>query len=131
MELKLELVPVPVADVDRARDFYAGQLGFVIDFDHRITDDLRLVQLTPPGSACSIMLGAGTDAAPGSLKGLQLVVDDIAAVRAELAARGTVLSAIQHFEDGSFVDGPGEPWNSFVFFSDPDGNSWVIQERPH
>ena len=130
MDWKLELVPVPVSDVDRAKRFYAEQLGFVVDLDDRPTETIRIVQLTPAGSACSIMLGAGTDSAPGSLQGLQLVVPDIAAGRAELVARGVECSPVRHFADGGWVEGKGGPWNSFVSFSDPDGNGWVIQERP-
>ena len=131
MDWKLEVVPVPVADVDRAKAFYGEQIGFVVDLDTRIGDAIRLVQLTPPGSACSIHLSAGIfGTAPGSLQGVQLVVADVAAARAELAARGVEVSPVRRMEDGAWVDGPGGPWNSFVFFSDPDGNGWVLQERP-
>lgn len=120
MDFKLELVAVPVGDVDRAKAFYTRNAGFVADQDHRVSDDLRFVQLTPPGSACSIAIGQGlTDAAPGSAKGLQLVVDDIHAARDELAGRGVEVSDVQVF-----------PWGSFVFFSDPDGNSWSVQQLP-
>ena len=119
MDMKLELVAVPVSDVDRAKDFYV-QAGFVADHDHTVSDDIRFVQLTPPGSACSIALGKGvTDAAPGSVKGLQLVVADIEAARAELAGRGVEVSEVQSF-----------PWGQFVFFADPDGNGWAVQEIP-
>lgn len=131
MEWKLEVVVVPVADVDRAKRFYGEQVGFVVDLDHRISDAMRVVQLTPPGSACSITIGTGlVDSAPGSIQGLQLVVPDIEAARAELAARGVAVGPAQHFEDGVRVDGPGGPWNSFLAFSDPDGNGWAVQERP-
>lgn len=131
MDWKLEVVVVPVADVDRAKRFYGAQCGFVVDVDTRITDTFRVVQLTPPGSACSISIGTGlTDAEPGSLKGLQLVVSDIEAARAELVGRGVEASAVCHFEDGVQVAGRGGDWNSFVFFSDPDGNGWAVQERP-
>ena len=131
MDWKLEVVVVPVADVDRAKRFYSEQVGFVVDVDHRAGEHFRVVQLTPPGSACSITIGTGLAAmAPGSLKGLQLVVSDIEAARAELAARGVEVSPIQHFVDGVAHEGRGEAWNSFIFFSDPDGNGWTVQERP-
>src|SRR5689334_24074852 len=117
MDIKLELVALPVTDVDRAKAFYM-QAGFNADHDHRVSDDLRFVQLTPPGSACSIAIGQGvTDAEPGSVKGLQLVVDDIEAARAELSGRGVEVGDVQHF-----------PWGAFLFFTDPDGNAWAIQD---
>ena len=117
MEMKLELVAVPVSDVDRAKAFYV-QAGFVADHDHRVSDDVRFVQLTPPGSACSIALGEGiTSAAPGSLEGLQVVVPDVHATRAELVDRGIEVSDVQEF-----------PWGSFVWFRDPDGNGWAVQQ---
>ena len=120
VDLKLELVPVPVSDVDRAKTFYTEQAGFNADHDHRVSDEIRFVQLTPPGSACSISIGTGlVDTPPGSVKGLQLVVADIQAARAELADRGVEVSEVQDF-----------PWGSFVFFSDPDGNSWSVQQIP-
>jgi catechol 2,3-dioxygenase-like lactoylglutathione lyase family enzyme len=120
MEFKLELVAVPVSDVDRAKRFYAEKAGFHADHDHQVSDTIRFVQLTPPGSACSIALGDGvTDAVPGSVKGLQLVVSDIEAARAELAGRGVDVSEIEVY-----------PWGRFVYFSDPDGNGWVVQEVP-
>ncbi len=131
MDWKLEVVVVPVSDVDRAKRFYSEQCGFVVDLDTRITDTFRVVQLTPPGSACSITIGTGlVDSAPGSLQGLQLVVPDIEAARAELVERGVEAGPVQHMEDGEWVEGRGGRWNSFVFFSDPDGNGWVLQERP-
>ena len=131
MDWKLELIVVPVSDVDRAKRFYAEQVGFVLDGDHRVGDDLRVVQLTPPGSGCSIAVGIGLgEMVPGSLKGMQLVVSDIDAARAELVERGVEASAVRHLDDGIWVDGRGGDWNSFVFFSDPDGNSWSVQERP-
>ena len=131
MDWKLEVVVVPVSDVDRAKDFYSERVGFVVDVDHRPSESFRVVQLTPPGSACSITIGKGlSDSPPGSLKGLQLVVSDLAAARAELVARGVEVTAIRHLEDGARVDGSGDPWNSFIFFDDPDGNSWTVQERP-
>ena len=120
VDFRLELVHVPVSDVDRAKAFYTDKAGFVADHDHTVSDDVRFVQLTPPGSACSIALGTGlSDMAPGSAQGLQLVVDDIEAARAELAGRGVVVSEVQTF-----------PWGSFVFFSDPDGNGWAVQQIP-
>ena len=116
--MRLELVPVPVSDVDRAKAFYTEQAGFAADHDHVVSDEIRFVQLTPPGSACSIAIGAGlSPMAPGSVQGLQVVVDDVAAVRAELLARGVEASEIQDF-----------PWGSFTFFSDPDGNGWAVQQ---
>jgi predicted enzyme related to lactoylglutathione lyase len=120
MDWKLELVAVPVSDVDRAKAFYTEKAGFHADHDHRVSDEMRFVQLTPPGSACSIALGQGiTTAAPGSVQGLQLVVADIQAARAELASRGVDVGEVQDF-----------PWGSFVFFSDPDGNRWAVQQVP-
>ena len=130
MDWKLEVVVVPVADVDRAKHFYAGQVGFAVDHDTQ-AGEMRIVQLTPPGSGCSIVIGAGLSAMnPGSLQGLQLVVPDIEAARTHLADQGVDVSAVQHFEGSARVDGPGGRWNSFVFFSDPDGNAWTVQERP-
>ena len=130
MEWKLEVVVVPVSDVDRAKRFYSEQVGFVVDVDTRISDTFRVVQLTPPGSACSITIGSGlADMPPGSLKGLQLVVSDIEAARAELVTRGVAVSEVQHFEEGRAVAGHGGDFNSFIFFSDPDGNAWSVQEH--
>jgi predicted enzyme related to lactoylglutathione lyase len=118
MDFKLELVAVPVSDVDRAKAFYVDQAGFNADHDHRVSEELRFVQLTPPGSACSIAIGTGVTEAPaGSVKGMQLVVTDIEAAHAELSGRGVEVSEIQQF-----------PWGRFVFFSDPDGNAWSVQE---
>jgi catechol 2,3-dioxygenase-like lactoylglutathione lyase family enzyme len=117
VDFRLELVLVPVSDVDRAKAFYTETAGFNADHDHRVSDEIRFVQLTPPGSACSIALGEGlTEMAPGSLQGLQLVVEDIEAARAELAERGVEVSDVQEFD-----------WGSFVFFRDPDGNGWSVQ----
>ncbi|MCK6629151.1 MAG: VOC family protein [Anaerolineae bacterium] len=131
MDWKLEVVVVPVTDVNRAKQFYSEQVGFVIDHDTRINDEMRVVQLTPPGSGCSIVVGSGVgDMLPGSLKGLQLVVSDIEAARAQLVERGVEVSPIQHYEGAVLVEGRGGDWNSFIFFNDPDGNSWVVQERP-
>jgi catechol 2,3-dioxygenase-like lactoylglutathione lyase family enzyme len=120
MDCKLELVAIPVSDVDRAKDFYTEKVGFNAVHDHRVGDEVRFVQLTPPGSACSIALGIGImDAPAGSVKGMQLVVSDINAARAELVERGVEVSEVQVFE-----------WGSFVFFSDPDGNGWAVQQLP-
>jgi predicted enzyme related to lactoylglutathione lyase len=120
MDWKLELISVPVSDVDRAKAFYTEQVGFAADHDHTMSEELRFVQLTPPGSACSIAFGTGlTTATPGSVQGLQLVVADVHAARAELAARGVDVTEVQEF-----------PWGSFVFFSDPDGNGWAVQQLP-
>jgi catechol 2,3-dioxygenase-like lactoylglutathione lyase family enzyme len=132
MDWRIELIPVPVTDIERAKRFYNEQVGFVVDLDHRPNDTTRLVQLTPPGSACSIMIGTGiVDSLPGSLKGIQIVVSDIEAGRAELVERGVEASPVQHLDEGgAWVDGRGGPWNSFVFFADPDGNGWVLQETP-
>ncbi len=131
MEWKLEVVVIPVTDVDRAKQFYSGQVGFVVDHDTRISDDMRVVQLTPVGSACSIAIGTGLPSStPGSVQGIQLVVSDIDAARAKLLEGGVEVSPVQHFDEGGLVDGRGGDWNSFIFFSDPDGNGWVVQERP-
>jgi len=132
MEWKLELVLVPVSDVDRAKTFYTEKVGFNLDVDHRAGDEFRVVQMTPPGSACSITIGTGiTDAVPGSVRGLHLVVSDIEAARAELFERGVDVSEVRHFESGKWMPGPDpqrSDYNSFADFSDPDGNSWVVQE---
>jgi len=120
MDWKLELVPVPVSDVDRALAFYRDKLGFHLDVDQRVDENLRFVQLTPPGSACSISIGEGlTDATPGSMRGLQIVVDDAQAAHDELAERGVAVGDVREF-----------PWGWFVFFSDPDGNTWALQQIP-
>jgi catechol 2,3-dioxygenase-like lactoylglutathione lyase family enzyme len=131
MDWKLEVVVIPVADVDRAKRFYSEQVGFVVDHDTRISDEMRVVQLTPPGSACSIVLGMGiVESVPGSVQGVQLVVSDIEAARAELVERGVEAGPVQHIDDGVWVEGRGGDWKSFIFFSDPDGNGWAVQERP-
>ena len=133
MDWKLEIVVVPVTDVDRAKRFYSEQVGFAVDHDTKISDDMHIVQLTPPGSGCSIAVGKGiveVEMAAGSVQGLQLVVPDIQAARAQLLGRGVEVSQVQHYEGPDRVDGPGGRWNSFVFFSDPDGNGWTVQERP-
>jgi catechol 2,3-dioxygenase-like lactoylglutathione lyase family enzyme len=118
MDFKLELVAVPVSDVDRAKAFYTEKAGFNLDHDHRVSDEIRFVQLTPPGSACSIAFGKGiVETAPGSVQGLQLVVEDADAAHAELAGRGVEVSEVQEF-----------PWGRFVYFQDPDGNGWAVQQ---
>ena len=120
MQMKLEVVHVPVTDVDRAKAFYTEQIGFNADHDHQVNEELRFVQLTPPGSACSIAIGTGlTEMQPGSLEGLMMVVADVQAARDELRRRGAEVSEIDV-----------QPWGSFVYFSDPDGNSWVLQQLP-
>ena len=132
MDYRLELVVVPVSDVDRSKAFYSEQAGFHVDLDSTAGEGFRVVQLTPPGSACSISIGTGiTDAVPGSYQGLQLVVTDIVAARAELVARGVDVGPVRHFEDGQWLDGKGGPWNAFARFDDPDGNGWVLQETPN
>jgi catechol 2,3-dioxygenase-like lactoylglutathione lyase family enzyme len=120
MDWKLELVAVPVSDVDRATSFYVDTVGFVLDHDHRVSDDVRFVQLTPPGSACSIAIGQGlVQTPPGSAQGLQMVVPDVEAARAELVGRGLEVGEVDR-----------QPWGSFVYFTDPDGNGWAVQELP-
>ncbi|HSK56430.1 MAG TPA: VOC family protein [Jiangellales bacterium] len=120
MDMKLELVPVPVTDVDRAKSFYVDQVGFVADHDHQVHEGLRFVQLTPPGSACSVVLGTGvTEMEPGSQRGLQMVVGDVAAARQQLLDRGVAASDVDV-----------QLWGSFVTFSDPDGNTWSLQQLP-
>ena len=131
MDWKLEVVPIPVSDVDRAKRFYSEQVGFDVDLDTRLGEEIRLVQLTPPGSGCSIHLSTGIlNMPPGMLEGLQLIVSDIEAARAELVERGVEASPVQHMDGVVWVEGRGGDWNSFVFFSDPDDNGWVLQERP-
>jgi len=120
MDWKLELVAIPVSDVDRAKAFYTDKAGFNADHDHTVSEEIRFVQLTPPGSACSIAIGKGiTDAAPGSVVGMQMTVPDIEAAREELAGRGAPVSEIQDMD-----------WGRFVFFADPDGNQWAVQQVP-
>ncbi|MFL6058888.1 MAG: glyoxalase superfamily protein [Rubrobacteraceae bacterium] len=120
MDWKIELVAIPVSDVDRAKAFYTEKVGFNADHDHRVSDEVRFVQLTPPGSACSIALGTGiSQSQPGSVQGIQMVVSDINAARAELLERRVQVSEVQEFA-----------WGSFVFFSDPDGNGWAVQQIP-
>jgi catechol 2,3-dioxygenase-like lactoylglutathione lyase family enzyme len=121
MKMKLEVVPLPVADVDRAKAFYVDQVGFVADHDHRGSDEIRFVQLTPPGSACSVVLGEGiVEMEPGTQRGLMMVIDDADAARAELADRGVSVSDVDE-----------QPWGRFVYFTDPDGNTWALQQLPN
>jgi catechol 2,3-dioxygenase-like lactoylglutathione lyase family enzyme len=130
VDWKLELVVVPVSDMDRAKAFYLERAGFGLDVDHQAGEDFRVIQLTPPGSACSITLMRNPDAA-GSLSGLHLVVSDIEAARAELVERGAGVSEVFHFENGSQTPGPDpgrSDYNSFLTFADPDGNGWLVQE---
>jgi predicted enzyme related to lactoylglutathione lyase len=120
-EMRIELIQVPVSDIDRAKAFYVEKVGFTADQDHQVSDELRFVQLTPPGSACSIALTSGAhQMAPGSIEGLQMVIDDAEASRNELAERGVDVSDVQEF-----------PWGTFVFFKDPDGNGWALQAMTH
>ena len=132
MDYKLELVLVPVSDVDRAKTFYTEKVGFNLDVDSRAGDDFRVVQMTPAGSACSISIGVGiTDAAPGSYRGTHLIVLDIEAARAELVERGVDVSEIRHMGPSGWEPGPDperRDYSSFADFSDPDGNTWVLQE---
>ena len=121
MQMKLELIPIPVTDVDRAKAFYTEKIGFHADFDQQVREDLRFVQLTPPGSACSIVIGVGiTTMQPGSLEGLLMVVPDVKAVREELLKRGADMSEIDV-----------QPWGTFAYFQDPDGNRWSLQQLPN
>jgi catechol 2,3-dioxygenase-like lactoylglutathione lyase family enzyme len=132
MDWKLELVILPVSDVDRAKEFYVDRLGFHLDVDHNAGEAFRVVQMTPPGSACSITIGVNVGAGdPGTTKGLHLVVEDIDAAQAHLERAGVTTSGVQHFVEGSMRPGPDperRDYNSFIFFDDPDGNSWAVQE---
>ena len=120
MDWKIELIAIPVSDVDRAKEFYTDKAGFNADHDHVVSDDLRFIQLTPPGSACSIAIGKGVmETEPGSVQGLQMVVEDIHAARDELIGRGMEIGEVQEL-----------PWGKFIFFQDPDGNGWSVQEAP-
>ena len=134
MEYRLELVLIPVSDVDRAKAFYTEKLGFTLDVDHQPNERFRVVQMTPPGSACSITIGIGTtDAVPGSYRGTHLVVRDIEAARAELAERGVEISEVRHMGPNGWEPGPDpehRDYNSFADFADPDGNTWLLQEVP-
>lgn len=137
MEYTIEVINVPVADLDRAKDFYATRCGFPVDVDAEVAPGVRVVQITPPGSRCSIALTQGlpgsptqTVMAPGSLTGVQICVTDIETARAELAGRGVDISPVQHVGPSGWEGGKGGAWNSFAFFDDPDGNGWVLQEAP-
>ena len=131
MDWKLELVVVPVTDVDRAKHFYADQLGFNVDVDDSPNEHFRVVQLTPPGSACSITIGKGLkEAVPGTLQGMQICVGDIDAAHAQLVERGVDVSPVRHFAGNGWADVKGGDYNSFIFFKDPDGNGWMVQESP-
>jgi catechol 2,3-dioxygenase-like lactoylglutathione lyase family enzyme len=130
MDWKVEVIVVPVADVDRAKHFYADQLGFHVDVDST-RGEMRVVQMTPQGSGCSVTIGKGlTEAVPGSLQGVQICVGDIEAARAQLVERGVDVSPIRNVGPDGWTDGKGGDWNSFVFFKDPDGNGWTVQESP-
>ena len=129
MDWRLEVVVIPVSDVDRAKRFYEEQLGFHVDTDTRMSDAFRVVQTTPPGSACSVTFGEGlSQMEPGSVKGLQLCVSDIEAARAQLVEHDVEVSPVVHFDDGVQAEGAGGDYNSFVFFNDPDGNGWAVQQ---
>ncbi|WP_327359347.1 VOC family protein [Streptomyces sp. NBC_01304] len=137
MEWTLEVVVVPVSDMDRAKTFYEKGCGFTVDLDQEVAPGIRIIQITPPGSRCSLALTSGmtpgggqSTMAPGSLQGVQLCVTDIAAARATLAERGVDVSPVQHVGPEGWTDGPGETWNSFCFFKDPDGNGWTVQQAP-
>jgi predicted enzyme related to lactoylglutathione lyase len=135
MDWKIQVIPLPVTDVDRAKEFYADRAGFTLDVDHRAGDSFRVVQFTPPGSACSIMVGIGiTDAVPGSVRGIHIVVADIEAAHAELVGRGVDISAVRHMTPSGWADGVDAEhtdFNSFAEFADPDGNTFVLQEWGH
>jgi catechol 2,3-dioxygenase-like lactoylglutathione lyase family enzyme len=137
MDYTIEVIPVPVTDVDRAKEFYQSKCGFGVDLDTEVAPGMRIVQITPPGSRCSIALLQGMPEAPkqramdpGSLRGVQVCVTDIEAARAELAGRGVEISSVQHAGASGWESGKGAEWNSFAFFADPDGNGWVLQEAP-
>jgi catechol 2,3-dioxygenase-like lactoylglutathione lyase family enzyme len=131
MDWKLEVVVLPVTDIERAKRFYTEQVGFNCDVDHRAGEQFRVVQLTPPGSGCSVSMVSGFDEMPpGSLKGLQLVVSDIEQARQQLLERGVEVSPVRQNVNGEWRDGHGGAWNAFIFFSDPDGNGWTVQEKP-
>ena len=131
MDWKFEVVVVPVSDVDRSKHFYSEQVGFIVDVDQKFGETFRVVQMTPRGSGCSVTIGTGlSGSTPGSMEGLQLVVTDLEAARAELVERGVEVTPIRHMDNGSWVDGPGGDWNWFIFFNDPDGNGWAMQQKP-
>ncbi|GHB25534.1 MULTISPECIES: VOC family protein [Streptomyces] len=137
MNWTLEVIPVPVTDMDRAKEFYADKVGFTVDLDDEVAPGMRVVQMTPPGSRCSIAMLQGMpsapgmeEMAPGTLQGLQVCVTDIEAAREELVARGVDVSPVRHVGATGWEDGKGDTWNSFMSFNDPDGNGWVVQEAP-
>jgi predicted enzyme related to lactoylglutathione lyase len=131
VDWKIELIPVPVTDVDRAKRFYADQLGWVVDVDDSPAPGIRLVQLTPPGSSCSIVIGTGVaEGAPGSIRGIRIVVADIEAARTGIVEQGVECGPIRHWDGAGWSEGKGGRWNSFVQFDDPDGNGWELQEAP-
>ncbi|MFD7973974.1 VOC family protein [Streptomyces clavifer] len=137
MNWTLEVIPVPVTDMDRAKEFYADKVGFTVDLDDEVAPGMRVIQMTPPGSRCSIAMLQGMpsapgmeEMAPGTLQGLQVCVTDIEAAREELVARGVDVSPVRHVGATGWEDGKGDTWNSFMSFNDPDGNGWVVQEAP-
>ncbi len=132
MDWKIEVIVVPVTDIDRAKAFYSEQLGFHVDVDDSPSPDVRIVQMTPPGSGCSVTIGRGmgVNMEPGTLKGVQMCVADIEAAHGELTGRGVDISPIRHVGPDGWEDGKGGDWNAFFFFDDPDGNSWAVQESP-
>jgi catechol 2,3-dioxygenase-like lactoylglutathione lyase family enzyme len=131
VDWKIEVIVVPVSDVERSKKFYSEQVGFVVDVDRQVNENFRVVQMTPPGSACSVSIGTGMNPSPpGTLKGMQLVVSDVARARQQLVERGVEVSPVRQMTDAGWVDGHGGPWNAFIFFDDPDGNSWAVQEKP-
>ncbi len=137
MDYTIEVLNVPVADIDKAKEFYADKCGFHVDLDSEVAPGIRIVQITPPGSRCSIALAQGMPAsplqstmAPGTLRGVQICVTDIVAAHKQLADRGVDISPVQHVGQAGWEEGTGETWNSFAFFTDPDGNGWVLQEAP-
>lgn len=131
MDWKIELIPVPVSDVDRAKQFYETQLGWHVDVDDAPAPGIRLIQLTPPGSACSIVIGTGVaEGRPGSIRGIRIVVADVEAARAGMVERGVECGPVRHWDGAGWADGKGGRWNSFVPFDDPDGNGWELQEAP-
>jgi catechol 2,3-dioxygenase-like lactoylglutathione lyase family enzyme len=137
MEFTIEVINIPVSDIDRAKEFYADRCKFAVDLDTEVAPGIRVVQITPPGSRCSIALTQGmppaplqSTMAPGSLSGVQICVTDIVAAHSELAGRGVDISPVQHVGPSGWEEGKGETWNSFAFFTDPDGNGWVLQEAP-
>ncbi|MET8681575.1 VOC family protein [Streptomyces sp. NPDC004647] len=137
MDYTIEILSVPVTDIDRAKEFYADKCGFHVDLDTEVAPGIRIVQITPPGSRCSIALSQGmpaspsqSDMKPGTLRGVQICVTDIAAAHSELSGRGVDISPVQHVGPSGWEEGKGETWNAFAFFADPDGNGWVLQEAP-